>query len=481
MKNWMSQCMPCKSSAVKAGDWRALTGLLLLALGLVTLAGGQTEKSAARPDLTGTIRDLANHPISNATVSIYAAWPKDVEGIESRSTDDCRKHTTTDANGRFIIKALDTNALFQILFTDKGFRPMFYWRIDPAAKALDVTIEPLSSGTRPEEQVHGRVVGPDGKPVSGALIKVIGGHREKGWQLPVWHDIDYLVFTDDSGEFVIHGQSNFISCDLTVEASGFAPSGEQSEVSTGNIVHEFRLTKGAYLKGRLLKYGKPVANAGIGISGIKADWMNGNFSVVTDGEGRFSFENIPPDRDYYLFGIMRSLKDRGALPLRHVQVGKAGSIQDVGDLNLEPAFTVSGTVRLSDGQPAPAGSIVTLCRTVMTPPSNGESPQSEDSNRSFYGLEDDLDNWVIRGIGKDARFQFSGVPAGSVSIFIMVPPGFHLSSRNASADTVGWRLLGRVVANKTDLVFELERGQQQGKPAPVDYQALSQKLLRGAE
>jgi hypothetical protein len=74
MKNWMSQCMPCKSSAVKAGDWRALTGLLLLALGLVTLAGGQTEKSAARPDLTGTIRDLANHPISNATVSIYAAW-----------------------------------------------------------------------------------------------------------------------------------------------------------------------------------------------------------------------------------------------------------------------------------------------------------------------------------------------------------------------------------------------------------------------
>ena len=117
----------------------------------------------------------------------------------------------------------------------------------------------------------------------------------------------------------------------------------------------------------------------------------------------------------------------------------------------------------------------------MTPPPDGEYPRSEDSNRGFYRLEDDLDGWELRGIGKQGQFQFSGVPAGPVSIFIMVPGGIHVSPHNVSADIVGWRLLGRVVTNKTDLVFEMEPGQKPENTVPVDYQALSEKPLRGAE
>ncbi|MBU6411450.1 MAG: hypothetical protein KGR98_13785, partial [Verrucomicrobia bacterium] len=172
---------------------------------------------------------------------------------------------------------------------------------------------------------------------------------------------------------MIRGEKPFISCGFTVETRGFAKSGLRQEMSTGNTVHEVRLTRGASLTGKVLQEGKPVANAGIGITGVKADVFNASYYVATDDRGQFSFANIPPNRDYYLFGIMKSLKDRGSLSLRRVHVDGDGSVKDVGDLNLKPGCTVAGTVRLRNGEPAPKNCVVTLCLTVMTPPPAGES------------------------------------------------------------------------------------------------------------
>ncbi len=471
---------------------RTLAGFLLLAMGLTTLVGAQTDKSTTRVDLSGTVRDLAKQPISNAIVSIFGMRPKEDGGIGSNSTDDCRKQATTGADGKFTIKSLDTNATFTILVVAKGFRlgflngvnpsflrpgiwgyrPEFRWGVDTNANTIDVTLVPESSDTRPENQVRGRVLDSGGKPVVGAMIHVTSAEANGFYSSPPEVGIDPFVLTDESGVFVVHGQSNFISCNLEVEARGFAPSGETAELSTGSTVHEVRLTEGAYLKGRLLKDGKPVANAGIGISSVK--YAGGpDFSVVTDGEGRFSFANIYPDTEYYLYGIMRSLKDRGTLSVRQVQAGADGSIQDVGDLNLEPAYTVTGTLRWRDGKPAPANTLIDLVR--MVPPFTRMRSREFPNGRDFS-----LDHWTINPIGKEAHFQFSGVPAGTVSIYIKGPVG-HLSPRNVSGDPAGYRLMGRVTTNKTDLVFEIEPGQMQGKPEPVDYQALSQKPLRGAE
>lgn len=246
--------------------WWALAGLLLLAPGLVTLADAQTEKSTAKPDLTGTVRGLANQPLTNATVSIYAAWPKEDGGVAILSCDDCRKRATTDANGRFTIQSLDTDALFQVLIVAKDFVPEFVWQVDPAAKALDVSLKP----------------------------------------------------------------------------------------------------------------------------------------------------------------------------------------------------------------------VLTLNRTVMTPPPAGEPLPTGPGSRDYLGLEDDLDNWPVH-IGKEGRFHFSGVPAETVSIWIMVRYPYQVSPRNASGDTAGFRLLGRVATNKTDLVIQLEPVARREKSVPLDYQALSQEPLRGAE
>ena len=56
-----------------------------------------------------------------------------------------------------------------------------------------------------------------------------------------------------------------------------------------------------------------------------------------------------------------------------------------------------------------------------------------------------------------------------------------LSRRNASGDGTGYRLLGRVVSDKTNLVIEFDRTPPKEKPATVDFQTLSQKPLRGVE
>ena len=67
---------------------------------------------------------------------------------------------------------------------------------------------------------------------------------------------------------------------------------------------------------------------------------------------------------------------------------------DFEDLNLDPAFTVEGRVRLSDGKPIPAHSRVRLIRTTMV------------------GLLDGLSF----AVGEDGSFHFAGVPAERLTL-----------------------------------------------------------------
>jgi hypothetical protein len=116
----------------------------------------------------------------------------------------------------------------------------------------------------------------------------------------------------------------------------------------------------------------------------------------------------------------------------------------------------------------------------MTPTPAGEPPPIGPGRRDFLGLEYNFDHCWGK-IGKNGEFHFSGVPAETVSLMFMVTYPYKISPRNASGDTAGYRLLGRVVTNKTDLVIEFEPNAQPQKSAPLDYQALSQKPLRGVE
>ncbi len=132
--------------------------------------------------------------------------------------------------------------------------------------------------------------------------------------------------------------------------------------------------------------------------------MAWNYSARTDAQGGFLFTNLPPNRSFGLHATMESLGGRGALSKRAGQVHEVGSTNDMGDLNLEPAFTVEGRIRLTDGKPIPAHSRLNLLRT------------------SLSGLQDGLSLTV----GPDGAFRFAGVPAEQSTIYLRIP-GYEIS------------------------------------------------------
>jgi uncharacterized GH25 family protein len=456
-------------------------GLLGLLLATVTLAGsgaraeaagGEAETPVQKPTIHGVVLTTNGVPIADATVTI-----KRVLGgrgaVYVSDAPDCNRQAVTQADGSFAFEGLARDAKLEGVVTAPGYEMKGFWDADPAARPLEIKMLPAPTGDNPLQTVHGRVVNADGKPVGGAKIQIYMLHTERDW-----HSGGALAYTDQHGEFDFRSRANIFVCDFSIEADGYV-SRSFSEVHLGPVTNAYRLNEGTRLTGRLLKDGQPVPDAGVGMYDVKRGGFLNNFSAVTDGNGRFSFSGLPAHEEFYLFGIMRSLRELGALLRRHVTTGDNGTRIELGDLNLVKGYTIAGRVQMEDGKPSRVAAF-TLTRTELTPPTDHAPTRQEKSNRSFYGLEHSFDNWRADP-GADGKFEFTGVPGETVSIFLMLKPFDMVSPRNISSDGKGFRLLGIVVSNKTDLVIELDRHSGQIFPPARDYEVLSRQPLQGAE
>jgi len=180
--------------------------------------------------------------------------------------------------------------------------------------------------------------------------------------------------------------------------------------------------------------GKPVGNAEILIQNFGAESGSSEWRSFarTDGEGRFAFAHLPPNRSFSLYATMESLAGRGAVSRQQGQVHENGSTNDFGDLNLAPAFTVGGRIRLSDGKPIPAKSRLRLTRTTMA------------------GVLDSLS----LSLDEDGSFRFAGVPAEPVALYLRIP-GYQLTPRDALLKSGSATNL-TVVSDITGLVIEMK-------------------------
>jgi hypothetical protein len=433
---------------------------------------GTQPTGAKKTSLRGVILTTNSEPITNATVTIKGVLAGR-GAVYVFDALDCNRRTLTKKDGSFTFDGLVAETRFRGVVTAPGYQLHQFWDADPAGKPLEIKLLPAPDGDDPEQTVRGRVTDGSGKPITGAKIQVYTMRTRKDW-----HSGGGLTFTGDDGGFVFHPGYDFIGCDFTIEATGYV-SRQFSEVPSGTGTNLYQLSQGVRLTGRLLKDGRPVPDAGIGIYDVTTGGFLNSFSTVTDAKGRFVFSGLPAHEEFYLFGIMRSLRELGALPRQHVKTGEDGTRIEVGDLNLLKGYTVSGRVQMADGKPTRVAAF-TLARTEFTPPGDHAPTAQEESNRSFYGLEHSFDNWRADP-GAEGKFVFSGVPGETVSIFLMLKPFDTLSSRNASSDGKGFRLLGMVASNKTDLVIELEPHKGQVSPPHRDYQLLSRQPLQGAE
>jgi peroxiredoxin/protocatechuate 3,4-dioxygenase beta subunit len=432
---------------------------IAIAILLTARAADDTATSASShpPDLTGTVKDSEGKPLDQASVFIYTAGPKEGTGILCPSCyADCRKHTTTDPNGRFKIESLDPTLLFRILVVAKGKEPKFVPKVDPATKPLDVALKPAREGLKSDQQLKGRVLDTDGKAIAGAVVNIRGVGRGESTRFGANEDLDQVAVSDEQGMFTINGQDSFDAVGVDVEARGYA-KGIFPHLATGGKVHDLKLTEGASVKGRLLKDGKPMAGIEIGISGVEreASVYIGDYIVGTDKDGRFLFVNLPPNHDYFLYGKMASLAGKGAVPAARKSVGKDGEVLDAGDLKVTPGFKLAGQIRLTDGKPVPPKT-----RVLLSLDEAWDSVQTESDS--------------------EGRFSFTSLSSDSINLSARVK-GYRLSERNKSLDLMNrFGLIGSLNADKTDLVVELEPGDNRPDNRG-SYVDLRHEPLLGAE
>ena len=91
-----------------------------------------------------------------------------------------------------------------------------------------------------------------------------------------------------------------------------------------------KLVAGATVKGKVVKDGKPMAGITLMLCSGRDQprpFVTGfSEKIATDPEGFFQFTNVPPDREYHVFGLMDSCHSHGVIDARPVRVG-AGSTE----------------------------------------------------------------------------------------------------------------------------------------------------------
>jgi hypothetical protein len=240
--------------------------------------------------------------------------------------------------------------------------------------------------------------------------------------------------TDAKGHFLITARDPFQAISVTVTARAFADR-NFNDLPASAASRDFMLTEGAALTGRVMSGAKPLGGARVGVSGAnrRAGVWAGHFEIATTEEGRFTLVNLPPDIDYYLYGLLDPARPHDATAAHEIHAGADGTVTDAGDLMVTPGYRVAGRVVLSDGRPLPMNTRLLLVR-----------------QNAWDSAESTLDH--------DGRFEFDGIPAEPIQLGVRVP-GYRISTRNAGLNSTGIAIVGKVDRDIENLVFLLDPGE----------------------
>ena len=287
----------------------------------------------------------------------------------------------------------------------------------------------------PKFAVHGRVIGPDDKPVTGASVERdgIGMDRGKGWG---WENEGWPehVITDTNGEFIYGRDKAFKEIQIRINAPTLAPYMEWLGVSNG--VQTIKLGVGAVACGRVLKDGKPLGGVRIGVSGSErnSEVFAGHYETDTKEDGTFEFSHLPPATGWWIYGIMSSFKDHSAIASRQILTAADGTTNDLSDLSTTPGLHLAGEIKTRHGEPLPKGLTISL------------------------GTQSGWDSQKTK-VNADGHFRFDGIYNGPVNVWVR-SKHWRLSGANSSEDL--WNpgsLTGLLEGNKDDLVVEIEKGE----------------------
>ncbi len=434
----------------------SLRWILIALISLSAAAWAQTT-SVGSVDLRGVVSDEKGAPAAGVTAYVIHVSPREGNGFSGPYYPDWGKKALTDAEGQFVIMGVDGEMRFSLLFAAEGHPPVRMSKVDPSkevkAKLKAMPEERKEAG----RQIRGRVTDGEGKPVWGAEVAPTGWGSSTHHTYGQAQGVDVVTVTNDKGEFVITSKDLDVARDVRIMARGFAPQLNNLQ-PPGEEVHEYALTKGARILGRIVKDGKGLP--GVAMTAVQtkrnSETFLGVVEVKADDQGGFEIDNLKPDEEYCVVAKGKSLPEGICTPINRWKTMGEGETLDAGDIEAVAGHTVSGKVKLSDGKPMPAGSSVILSRDGA------------------------WDSETIK-LEKDGKFAFKGVAPETVQLIPRVK-GYKPSADNASYEAMnGYALLGKVDDDISDLVVLVEPGSRTfDGNGGARYHELKEQRLQGA-
>jgi uncharacterized GH25 family protein len=331
-----------------------------------------------------------------------------------------------------------------VLVVASGYEPTFFPKTDPLKGPFEARIKPrFTSDIPPKNVILGRVLDPAGAPVDKAVVSVDMVQQGNLGRGSPPAGTDPLAITDEKGEFAIYSREAFDHMQLKVTARAMAPK-RFNTVRGGSVRKDLTVTEGASLRGRVLLNGKPLKDVSVGaVSVDRSENFSGDYEYGTREDGTFLFPNLPPDREYFIYGMLKSFLEHGALPARQVRIQGDGTVADVGDLSVVPGHRLAGRMVLSEDKPLPPDARLTIGRREAW---------------DVFALD----------LPPSGEFSVPNLPAESLTIGGGVK-GYRFSGQNASLDRLNpFGLAGRLDQDKTNLVVLLEPGDR----LPSEWEAL---------
>lgn len=328
-----------------------------LDLGTVELRAGLT--------ISGVVRGRGGVALENVAVHLRSA-DEDAAMLTSSAPHLEPRVTITDGTGRFSVPNRVEGELRTLVFRRHGYSPV----------ELEVEVgidDRLTVRMQPTGTVAGRILDPYGNGVLGALVE--------------------LESTGISGKLqtVTQGDGAFLFENVTpgtINVSALAPGFRRSpadavDLAVGEIRDglELRLSTGNAVAGRVrAPDGAPVRGARIGLARMNGRGPTG----MTDSEGRFLLNGVPPGR--------RTVYARHPAFGRTAREIEVGSTSAPAELRFAGGNTMAG--RIVDNEGAVGGAVVTLALTRER--REGQHVESR----------------------ADGSFSFGGLVAGSYNLFV---------------------------------------------------------------
>ncbi len=395
---------------------KQLCFLFTLAVCLLVLVA--TSFAVDRLRLTGTVSDEQGKPVEHATVLVYKAGVKKGYNLYCPTCYvDCGKRAITDSKGTFTIEGLSPDLWFQLIVALDGYQLTFANRVDPSLGAsIAATLVHRKGSSDPRALFRGRVQDSRGLAVRDAVVEPKGILLDDATGAARYGTIEGLepvAITNRNGEFEL-AYSKPKATKILVSVDGRGMALQFGVIPAGADHHLITLSDGAVVRGRLVQNGKPVANAEVGIIGHPrggyglhlqlSGYPYDEIRIGTREDGRFVITNVPVPADWYVYGKMQSVANRGATGVVECSTKHDAEIVDVGDIQIKPAYRFRGKVVLSDGNPIPESMRVTIS-----------------SQRAW-------DDQTVM-LSPDGRFEFGGLAADDYSVFASVK-GYSLPKKS---------------------------------------------------